>query len=74
MANPLLGEYTGLYFQISAQHVEDGIPELVKQTKEKFTEFENNLGGKSLYSILISFNFFYICLTFSVRNPKLINY
>eukprot|EP00795_Rhopilema_esculentum_P009276 gene9276-16969_t len=48
--NPLLGEYTGLNFQVSAQHVEEAIPHLVKETDIKFTEFETrikDLIGKS---------------------------
>ena len=47
--NPLLGEYTGLNFEVSAQHVEDAIPVLVNQTDTKFTEFEANLKGMTVY-------------------------
>ena len=47
--NPLLGEYTGLNFEVSAQHVEDAIPELVKQTDAKFTEFETKLKSMKSY-------------------------
>ena len=43
--NPLLGEYTGLNFQVSAQHVEEAIPYLVKETDKKFTEFETIIKG-----------------------------
>ena len=47
--NPLLGEYSGLNFEVSAQHVEDAIPVLVNQTDAKFTEFEANLKGMIIY-------------------------
>jgi len=43
--NPLLGEYRGLNFEVSAQNVEDAIPVLVNQTNATFTEFEANLKG-----------------------------
>eukprot|EP00112_Aurelia_sp_Birch-Aquarium-sp1_P006643 Seg1729.7 transcript_id=Seg1729.7/GoldUCD/mRNA.D3Y31 product="putative cytosolic oligopeptidase A" protein_id=Seg1729.7/GoldUCD/D3Y31 len=41
--NPLLGTFNALNFQVSAQHVEEAIPQLVKQTDEKFKEFEQIL-------------------------------
>ena len=52
--NPLLGTFNALNFQVSAQHVEEAIPQLVKQTDEKFTEFEEILGSKYTVSM---FNF-----------------
>ena len=53
--NPLLGEYRGLNFEVSAQNVEDAIPVLVNQTNAKFTEFEANLKGMTFYAIAMLF-------------------
>ena len=44
--NPLLGKFKALNFQVSAEHLEEAIPQLVKQTDEKFKEFEQELDGK----------------------------
>eukprot|EP00794_Sanderia_malayensis_P009400 gene9400-10388_t len=43
--NPLLGEFNGLSYKVTASHVEEAIPVLVKNTGEEFAKFEQTLSG-----------------------------
>ncbi len=43
--NPLLGEFTGLNFKVTAEDVKEAIPALLKSSEEEFNKFEQNLSG-----------------------------
>ncbi len=65
--NPLLGEFAGLSFKVTAKDVEEAIPTLVKNVEKDFTDFETKLSGLSLFysfSMLLNFQFPEILLEF----------